>query len=315
MDMILYEVAVSDPAIHLILDQGSTMSHGVAGTSGNFLDTFEMQQQSTKARIDLLNACLASVKAFLENHSSHNDDFIELNFMASFDMAYCLKLCRRLTELRGVPGWETNTIKYRLGLNNELLEKRVADVKKLAVEKNTFETSQISRYDCEEDEDAVLQPMRPEINDNMTKHPFQSTADDLNTLLALFSGETGEGTETFAGSDVATSKARHEHQDTAEKGKGHTIPHSNAMGGIGGQETRTAESKELVEAFWQMAAPISLSARERAGAGQESATALSKNGLSSTMAANAAEMPYSFPAGGFSQISFWPRLLRNEDET
>jgi hypothetical protein len=119
---------------------------------------------------------------------------------------YCLKLRGRLLTLRGVPGWEANAAKHRLGLGDALLKKHIEDLKRLVVERNSAGASQSSRYDGDEDEDAELVPMRPESLEDKTKHPFACMAEDLKFVFSLLTGEEEEEIENFAGIDIATPK-------------------------------------------------------------------------------------------------------------
>jgi len=218
---------------------------------------------------------------------------MRLGYIASFDMAYCLRLCGHLTELRGIPDWDTNTVKHRLGLDDELLSKHIQDLMDLAAESNTAGVSQSSQYDG--DEDAMLSSARKEAHEGVSKHSFERIADGLRSLLSFLRGYEVAGTESSVESFIATPRASYEHGD-ADEGRD---SHFNTMGDIEDQETRSIDAKGGMEPFWQMAAPMpSPLASERASA---------------QTAASLAEMPYSFPAGGFSQISFWPRLLGNED--
>jgi hypothetical protein len=306
LDLMLYEAAIPDPSFNPVQDQDRTMNQAGAVAIGYVLDAFGIPQESTKARIDLLNACLASVKALLGNYMSHVDAYMRLSYIFSFDMNYCFKLCRCLTELGGIAGWELSSLRKRLGLDDELMKMHIEDLMNLTAVNNSFETVQSSQNDDDEDEDADLLPMRRDIKNGVAKHPFQNIANDLKSLLFLFNSEEGGANEKFASSDVATSKAYHKNRNTGQRGRDHTT-----RSDIGGQEPRSVQSQDGTEPFWQTAAPLASSASERTG--DERSTVPSTKDGSSQSPAIPTEAPYFFPGGGFSQISFWPRLVRREN--
>lgn len=304
MKMMLYEVAISDSSFQPFLGQDDTMNlHGEEAISG-FVDTVEMQHMSIKARIDLLYSCVATIKSFLANRLGHVDIYLKLSYITSFEMTYCLKLCERLITLRGVPGWEADTAKDRMGLDDAMFKKHIEDMERLTVEVNEAGALHSSQGDGNGDEDADLLPIRPGSLKEMSQNPFECMAKHLQYILSLFTSEEQEETENSADIDITTPRAPYKSCNTNLN--------LNAIVNAKGQETRSAERNEEVETASDLLAPAPSPspARGRSGGDGEQDASLRRNEVSSQNPTNPTEGIAPFSFGVISQISLWPRLLQ-----
>ncbi|KIM95549.1 hypothetical protein OIDMADRAFT_148682 [Oidiodendron maius Zn] len=312
MKMMLYEVAISDSSFEPLVGQDYIMNlHGEEAISG-FIDTVEMQHMSIQARIDLLYSCVVTIKSFLANHLGHVDIYLKLSYIASFEMTYCLKLCKRLITLRGVPGWEANTARDRMGLDDAMFKKHIEDIERLAVEVNAARSLRSSRGDGNGDEDADLLPICSRSLKETTKHPFECMLKHLQYILSLFTSKEPEETENSADIDITTPRAPHKVWNADQQRRLNTNLNHNAIANANGQESRSAERNKEAETASELLAPAPSPspARGRSGGDGEPGAPLRRNEVSPQNPTDPTESLAPLSSGVISQISLWPRLLQ-----
>ena len=311
MKMMLYEVAISDSSFQPLLGQDDIMNLRGEEAISSFVDTVEMQHMSIQARVDLLYSCVATIKSFLANLLGHVDIYLKLSYIASFEMTYCLKLCERLITLRGVPGWEANTAKDRMGLDDAMYKKHIEDMERLAVEVNAAGALHSSRGDGNGDEDADLLPTRSGSLKETAQHPFECMAKHLQYILSLFTSKEQEETENSADIYITTPRAPYTSWNADQQGRWNTNLHLNAIINAKEQESRSAERNEEGETASELLAPAPSPspARGRSGGDREPDAPLRRNEVSPQNPTDPTESLAPFASGVISQISLWPRLL------
>ncbi|RDW58301.1 hypothetical protein BP5796_12231 [Coleophoma crateriformis] len=315
MEMMLYKVAISDPSFQPFLDHDSTMDLRGQEILSDFLNVIETHQTSIKTRLDLLNGCLKSIKSFLTDRLSYVDIYLNLTYMASFDMAYCLELCERLIMLQGLPRWKLNAIRDYLALGVTLSEEHMEDLKRLAVETNMADTSPSSRdYNEDVNEDAELLPRPPESMSEPTKHPFERMVEHSKRISSLLKDEREKDEDAEVEScveiGIATSKQMHQNLDVTQQRRRRAALDTNAMSDITGQGNRSDERQGIeapLDVVEQASAP---SAHARASRTTDPAVSLIDDRVSSAIPADPTDDVDFISSATFPQISLWPRLLR-----
>ena len=312
MKMMLYEVAISDSSFQPLLGQDDIMNLRGEEAISSFVDTVEMQHMSIQARVDLLYSCVATIKSFLANLLGHVDIYLKLSYIASFEMTYCLKLCERLITLRGVPGWEANTAKDRMGLDDAMFKKHIEDMERLAVEVNAAGALHSSQGDGNGDEDADLLPIRSGSLKETTQHPFECMAKHLQYILSLFTSEEQEETENSADIDITTPRAPNKSWNADQQRRWNTNLNRNAIVNAKGEDSRSTERNEEAETASELLAPAPSPspARGRPEGDREPGAPLRRNEVSQQNPTDSTESLAPFPSGVISQISLWPRLLK-----
>lgn len=304
----LYEVAISDPSFQAVSSEDSMVDRSGENAIGGFLDI--------QARVDLLDACLASIKNFLVNRLSHDDVYSNMSYITSFDMTYCLELCRRLITLRKVPGWEPNETQSRLGLEAALLKKQIEDLKRLPVMRNAVSCSQSSHIDESEDEDedadadAECLPTRKGRLGDMTKPSFECVAEHLKSTLSHLTGEEEEEIENSSSTCTATPKMHYKKRNADQQRRPHTNLNSSTVNDVMREESRPDKRRVEVEDLLEIPAPAPSPPTRRAGRGREPAVSQIGDAVAPPIPADLTMNLKPFPSSVFPQISFWPRMLQ-----
>ncbi|RDW57110.1 hypothetical protein BP6252_13856 [Coleophoma cylindrospora] len=316
MEMMLYKVAISDPSFQPILDHDRTMDLRGQEIFSDFFNTIETQQASTKICLELLNNCLNSITSFISNRLSHVDVYLNLTYMASFDMTYCLELCERLIMLQRVPEWKLIAVRDYLALGNTLSEEQMEDLRRLAVEANIADTSPSSRV-YNEDEDIELLPAPPARLSEPMKHPFDRMVEHSKRIISLLKDgrekDKDEEVDNRVNIGIATSKQMHQNLDVTQQRGRHTALDINAMSDITGRGNRPDERpgrEAPLGVAEQALAPSEVSARGRASRTTEPAVSLTGDGVSSPVPDDPTDNVGFVSSATFPQISLWPRLLR-----